>query len=463
MLKQFSKTVSIYGIAPAFSKSVGFFLIPIYTRVFCPEEYGIIDLFNTVVYLFTIFIELKIYSAVGRFFEKTENKRILVSTGLWLEVLLSLVIVPPLLYFSADIARYVVGDTSYKTILILALLWLPLNALASYFLVVMRFVNKPKLFVRISISQTIVRVAGSLIAVLAFDSGIAGIYIGYIVGDLTALALFLSVLRPYIGLKVDLPLLGKLLSFALPLVPAAFAYFGSNVLHRIIMVKYMSLSTIGIFAVALKVASVFGMLIIALRMAWEPFVYAQLEQDDHKKQFIRIYKMSILFLCFLVCVMTLFSKEIVFIITTGEYFAAASLIGVLSINFVFKILIELAGIGPKIVRKTVYDSVARMTGVAVSVLSMFFLIPLYGVMGAALALCLGSCTSLVISWYYTEKFYPVGYPKLFTFSLIGLMFLVVLVNNSFAVTFTVKMAVTLLFFLIFIYYRDVIKRIIDST
>ena len=462
MLKAFTKTVSIYGLAPAFSKFVGFFLIPVYTRVFCPEEYGVIDLFNTVIYLFTVCINLQIYSAVGRYFKESKNRKLLVSTALWNEIFLSLIVVSILVLFSADINMFLFGNISYNTVFILALLWIPFNVLSTYLTVVMRFEDKPLIFIRIAILQTFIKVAVSLFTILVLDFGIAGIFIGHIAGDLTAFSLFLFFLRKYVGIQVDLLVLKKLLLFSLPLVPATFALFGSDLLSRIILLKYLSLHSVGLFAVAIKVASAFGILMMALRMAWEPFIFSNLQRVDHKKQFVRIYKMIAILLCLMVCAITLFSKEILFIITTKEYFAAVSLIGILSINFVFKILRELVGIGPKIVHKTIYDSISQVLGVVVSVLAMVILIPSFGVMGAALALCLGSGTSLVLGWYYSEKFYPIGFPKTITLSVIVVMSLAVVLNNSFAVAATLKFGVVLLIFLILLYHRDRIRSVIDS-
>jgi len=462
MLKHFSKTFSIYGLGPAFSKFVGFFLVPVYTRLFCPEEYGVIDLFNTVIHLFTVLINLQIYSAVGRYFHQIENKKLLVSTGLWNEIFLSIIIVSSLIFFSTDINKFLLDDISYNRIFILALLWMPFNVISNYLSTVMRYENKPLIFILISMLQTISKVVVSLSTILVLDFGIAGIYIGHLAGDTIALCLFLFFLRKHIGIKINFSLLKKLLLFSLPLVPAVFALYGSEFLNRIIMLKYMTLSSIGIFAVALKVASAFALLRLAFRLTWEPFIYANLKRIDHKKQIVRIYKMTTILLCFLVCTITLFSKEILYVITTRDYFAAASIIGVLSIYFVFDILLDMIGIGPRIVHKTIFDSVSRILGVIVSVLSMLFLIPLYGVMGAALSLCVGGGTSLIISWYYTDKLYPIGYPKVFTLLIISSMFLVVILNYSFTIPFILKFTGALMFFVILFYYRDVMKKLINS-
>ncbi len=462
MLRQFIKNVSIYGLAPAFSKFVGFFLVPVYTRVFCPEEYGLIDLFQTFVYFLMILIELEIHSAVGRFFNQSRDRKILVSTAFWFQVGLSLLVVFPLLYFCNDINLLLTDNESYNKIFLLAIMWLPLNALAFYFTIVMRFENRPFVYIQIYILQTVVRVTVSLFSIFVLNLGISGIFIGHIAGDFTALCLLLYFLRKYIGIVADLSLLKKILAFSLPLCPAVFVFFCSEFISRLIMLKVLSLHSIGIFSVALKVASIFGMLEMAITMAWEPFVYSHLVCVDHKEQFVKIYKMIAVVVCLLVCIVALFSEEILSIITTKEYLSAASIVGILSISSVFRLLREVIGIGPKIVSKTIYDSVASVVGVAVSLLSMLLLVPQFGIVGAALALLLGSGVNLLVSWYYTEKLYPVGYPGLFTLLMIAVMFVTVFLSIFISVPLSFKVVAIFCIFLTLVYCRDVVKEVINS-
>ena len=100
-------------------------------------------------------------------------------------------------------------------------------------------------------------------------------------------------------------------------------------------------------------------------------------------------------------------------------------------------------------------------GIATGVILMLVLIPMWEVLGAALALCLGSGTGFILNWYYTEKHYPIGFPKLFSLLIVILMFLVVVLSNFFTIPLSIKSAVTILFFLILVLYRDVIKKIIN--
>ena len=85
MLRNFIKNISIYGILPIVGKFLNFLLVPIYAKCFTPEQYGVIDLFDALVFFLLIVASLEIPTSMGRFFydeESMEHKRKIVNTSL---------------------------------------------------------------------------------------------------------------------------------------------------------------------------------------------------------------------------------------------------------------------------------------------------------------------------------------------------------------------------------------------
>ena len=50
-----TKSILIYGISSSLSKFIGIFLVPIYSIYFSQEEYGALDLVQTVILFVSIF------------------------------------------------------------------------------------------------------------------------------------------------------------------------------------------------------------------------------------------------------------------------------------------------------------------------------------------------------------------------------------------------------------------------
>lgn len=72
-LKQIFTDSVIHGLIPAAIKFIGIFLVPIYTRIFQPTEYGVIDILWTFFNLSLIVISLSLGSALFRFYVTAER------------------------------------------------------------------------------------------------------------------------------------------------------------------------------------------------------------------------------------------------------------------------------------------------------------------------------------------------------------------------------------------------------
>ena len=68
-LKEFVKSLSVYGFLPVFTKFAGYLLVPIYVRVLSKYDYGIAELILSIVAFVTYLINLEFYGAVGRFYK----------------------------------------------------------------------------------------------------------------------------------------------------------------------------------------------------------------------------------------------------------------------------------------------------------------------------------------------------------------------------------------------------------
>ena len=65
----------IYGLSGMISSAMMLFLVPIYTRVFTPADYGVLNLINITYFLLTIFVIFGLdNSAALWFWDKTEDE-----------------------------------------------------------------------------------------------------------------------------------------------------------------------------------------------------------------------------------------------------------------------------------------------------------------------------------------------------------------------------------------------------
>ena len=72
-LRQLGQESLVYGLAGVVSKFIGFFLVPIYTRIFSPADYGVMGLITTTMAAVSIFVVLGLDSAAGRWYYDSDE------------------------------------------------------------------------------------------------------------------------------------------------------------------------------------------------------------------------------------------------------------------------------------------------------------------------------------------------------------------------------------------------------
>ena len=73
-LKQLGKDSLIYGLGGVLAKSIGFFLLPVYTRIFDPADYGTIEMLSVIVGLFSAVLAMGMDSTQSFYFHKQKQR-----------------------------------------------------------------------------------------------------------------------------------------------------------------------------------------------------------------------------------------------------------------------------------------------------------------------------------------------------------------------------------------------------
>lgn len=75
-LRQLGKDSLVYGFGAILAKGVGFFLLPIYTRIFTPAEYGTIEMLSVIASFLGAVLVMGLDSAQSfYFYERRERGR----------------------------------------------------------------------------------------------------------------------------------------------------------------------------------------------------------------------------------------------------------------------------------------------------------------------------------------------------------------------------------------------------
>jgi O-antigen/teichoic acid export membrane protein len=411
MLREVFRDSLIYGIASILSRGMAIFLLPIYSRVLTPADFGVFDIIFTLVALANLVVSLEVSQGLARYWADTGEAALRIryaSTALLFTLCAYLGACGLALTFAEPFTELLVGDAAYVDAFRLGMTFIVLNGL--YYLVLnqFRWELRSREFAFISLAYA----ALTLMFVLAFcvvqGWGLEGVLLAQIAAALISLMVALWRLKSSFGLVFDVEALRRMLAFSLPLVPSGLAIFTSLYINRFALVHYSSIEEVGIYGMAARIAGLITLLILGVQAALTPLVYQHAEQPDTPGQLACLFSWFAA-LALLGCLgLGLLANELLFFFATDEYASAATLVIILAPAMLLSQMYVFApGIGIR--KKTLYQLVVTLIAAAVSVLANWILVPVFGMTGAAWATLLSSVVFLWGWFWVSQRLYPVPY------------------------------------------------------
>ena len=456
MLKKFIKSFSIYGLIPVLGKFISVLLLPLYTRVLTPEDYGAQDVLVQLAIFFTFLINLELYSGVGRYFYDKKDiieKKKLISSGLWLTLIFGLIIVSLVLFFNNGLYTLFFETPKHKTAFYLTILWAPISALYTYFSVVMRYEQKPKVYFALSNIQLLIRILSTILFVVIFRLGVMGVILGHIVGELSSVFMFGFYLRQYFGFYFDKIDLKSILSFSLPMTPAVLIISFQKPLIRYLTVNYLSIVDLGYYTIALQIASILSFVQYGLSASWKPYLYEMIQKTGYEVEVKRIYNLFIS-VTSLVCLLIIFNGKLLLkMLTTPAYFPATSLIGFVTVTSMLEIIRQISGCGPIVVKKTKYITYIELVASLASVLFFVALHRYIGIIGLAVAFLGGILIKFIWGWVLTKKFTDINLDILPTIIILSLLIIVSIIYAVLDIPFIVSIIFSIIALVVYGYFN----------
>lgn len=263
ILKSLAGNTFIFAIGNSVSILLTFVMVPFYTKILSPADFGISDILTTTTAMLVPLVSLNVFSAIFRFALDDDNHIEIFTNGLLISLIggfLSLV-VSGILSLLGIKYSFLVG------------VYLGITLLLNLFQNFTRGINKVKSFAISGIIATLSNVLSNVILMWVFKFGLNGYLYSLIISALiTTIFLFINnKLYTYISLnKKSWSNTKDLLIYSIPMIPNSFAWWLTNDANKLIILTFVGPSANGIFAIANKiptmVTTIFGMFSNAWQM-----------------------------------------------------------------------------------------------------------------------------------------------------------------------------------------------------
>ncbi|MCK9235474.1 MAG: oligosaccharide flippase family protein [Bacteroidales bacterium] len=414
MIKQFIKDAGIYGITGILSKGIAIFLVPVYTKILTPNDYGIIDLVAVIYSIVAISVPLEISQAVARFLADDRDNPSYIkqvsSIGLFITLIAFSIFFLVGFMFKEKLTLWIFEDGNLEKTFVIALLHMFFTGLFYFVQNQLKWTLKPLKYSITSIVYIIVNFTFSILFVVILKVGLIGVFYAYLIAGTTGFLLGFYFSNENYSFSIHFPTTKKMLAFSLPLVPSGVSVFFINTGQRIMIKGLMELSDLGLFAVARKIASILGIGFQSIQNSIIPLVYQNMDKSKTPKDMATIFRFMVFFLLLFFVLISLFSKELLIVMTTPAYYNAYKIIPLLVLAECFVGLQRTFSVGLSIAKKTKILAYINILGSIVSLIISFVFIYYFGIMGAAIAYLIQSIVITIIQITFSQKFFFVQYP-----------------------------------------------------
>ena len=445
MIKRFIKDGLIYTFVTLFSRGISFLLIPVYTRTFVPEEYGVIDMLTLLGIILNLSVSLEISQGIARYIPGIQNqvaKSKYLSSGLWFSIIMYIATCSILFSFSGFGSSLLLNSSKWQQIFRVATVAIGVNGIFIYLNNAFRHQLKVKQSGIVGIIYAGLSFLLIILFIKYFKLGLTGIYLGITVSASVGILISFLLGKNQYKLYFSLVKVKRLLRFSLPLVPSSIGFFVATYVDRLVIKEYMSMSDVGIYGIAVKFASIIGLLISGFNSALTPLIYKKHQEKETPRQVGYLMSLYLFFSFLLISILSFFSKEILILVTTDSYYGASQYIGVLALSAVTtSAYMFLPGLG--IAKKTKLIAAINISIGVVNLILNILTIPKYGLSGAVISTFTSSMLGFVLNIQLSNKYYPIQIKKtkLFFFYLLGgasLLMASFLEKNVEALSFLIK-------------------------
>ena len=400
--KDLAKNTAIVSIGKICTQLITFFLLPVYTAVLSNEEYGVVDLLNTLTSLLLPIATLQIEQGIFRYLldcrENKEKQTTLITTVSKFILVQSAICILIFLCASPFI------HNEYKYFLMANLL---MGILSSISLQICRGLGDNKTYAVGSFITGALTVILNVIFIVVFKWGAYGMLIATAISNLLC-AIYVFVKKKiykYIDIKQnDKKLLKDIIKYSVPLIPNMISWWIVSASDRTIISAVIGVAQNGIYSAANKFSGIFSTLYSVFNLTWTESASININSEDRDEFFSKIFDFIVRFFGSL-CLGTIAVMPFVFGILVNEKFAESYYqIPILILGSVFNILVSF--LGSVYVAKKLTKEIAKTSIIAaiINIVVNIALINQIGLYAASISTVIAYFAMFIYRWIDVKKY-----------------------------------------------------------
>jgi len=415
-LRILAKHSALYTLGNIAPKIGAFLLLPIYVRFLSQADYGSVALMTSLAGILAIVYHLGVDGALMRLHFDTEGRA---RSRLYLTVAAFTLVTSTVL---TGVAALTLGPTFESLFAGTPFVFLGLLALLLAFAGSLHFIpsvlfrasGQAGRFLAVNLGSFGLSSVMSLVLVVVFDLGAAGVLLGQLVSNVTIMAVSIVIVTRLGRLEFDVGALRASLRLGLPLLPHALSAWALRLADRWLLALFLGLpmiearSQIGVYAVGYQLGFIVTVVISSFNAAWSPYFFRIADRPQAPRFYADMTNVILAGVLVLAVAASALAPEIVALVARPGYEGAADVLPVIAFACVIQGAYTMFVTVVFFVKRTGPLAFITFGSALLNVLLNVLLIPGLGIMGAAWATMGAYAFFATATYLFARRLYPIN-------------------------------------------------------
>jgi len=395
-LRKFFTHYSHFFLGSAGSLILGFISFPILTRVLTREEYGIVGLVTTTMFLAVSFAKAGLSDGIIRFYKEysdsEERRTIFSSTIIFRGLIFSAIVFVLYISIFPLVYGYMKISGTYLVCFMIMSVYLLIRPLNIIVLNVLRITDRTIFYNIVGLVGRAASIILSLSLLLYVIGKFYGYFVGLVISEfIVSATLFYWFFKHYrVSLsQVSKALSVKLIKFGFPLLISELSYLLLTYIDRYMIVAYHGEDALGLYSVGYNLASYLSdMMMFSLGSAVIP-IYVMIYDKEGRAKTEEFLAKCMKYITIVVIPVfvgyTVISEDLFVTLASQKYASAAGFSPIILLGSLFLGMNNIFDAGLYLKKQSRLILLIMVIALVINVILNMLLLPKYGVWGASIA------------------------------------------------------------------------------
>lgn len=406
--KKFIKDIFIYAIGNLGSKLITFLLVPLYTYFIAPDDFGYYDIALNISFLGIGVLSFQLRDGVFRFLLDNEDER----------VRKDIISFTCRFLLRSTLVAFAIGLFCFFFFEIRFLPWIVALTVVFMFyeiyIQVIRGLGKNVYFVYTGILTSFLTIIFSCLFIIGLGCGVLGIFYANILSRVLSMCIIecmLRILKKYFRYNFsDSQINHEMIKYSLPLLPNALCWWLLGSSNRLFIDHYLGLESNGIYAVAMKFASILETFSLIIYQAWQETAIKQYGSQDKNSFFSSVlYAQMYIFSAFVILVIFMIKWNYGWLVDEN-FQTSIQYLFPMGISVIFFSLTSFFDMGYQCSKETMRNLPGVVLATGVNLLLNFLLIQRWAIWGIVVSSILTYLFLFLYRMFDSRRFFRVKIP-----------------------------------------------------